>query len=796
MKANASNILRFMAGTDKKFIIPVYQRPYSWKKDNCSQLLKDLKDVYNFNYSSHFFGSIVFVSNNNGVCEEHTIIDGQQRITTVSLLLLALRNYVIEHPDKKININPDKITGAYLTDEYSNNEKKLKLKLVQGDDEAYDNLIENKIPIENTSITANYNYFYKEIINMSECEIEGLYNAVTKLEIVSISLEPQSGDDPQLIFESLNSTGLDLESADKIRNFVLMRMDANEQERFYKKYWEPLEKTVSRNEMNRFIRYYLAVKTRKLSNEKKLYFEFKYYKETTKKSIETIILEMLEFADYFKIIENPKESHKPYSDILSRINKLEVKTCVPLLMDLFKANVDGYISETEMILSFEIIENYIARREICDLPANALNKVFVQLGAEIDRDIEDENMTYYDAFKYEIMKKSGRSRFPNDHDFEDKFMVYDLYNAKSSIKKYMLERLENYGNKEIVAVEELINNGTLTIEHIMPQTLTNEWKSMLGDNWELTHSKYKDTIGNLTLTGYNSDYSNSSFNAKKTMPNKGFNYSKLYLNEYIQQCEVWNENEILNRARCLFNKAISIWWIPDISSQLNTDNDIWMTWDDDIDVTNKKISQVIFLDSVIKTNDITAAFKIVHERIFYLDPTVYYNGNYYWFGENSEKLRRGYKIGDNAYIETNLSSQDKLATIRTIARICRFESDDIKFLVQEKSNKPKFDISNEETYQYTPVGQLAFSFFDDLIEKNVISESEMELLKTKEYAAKLFSRIEYPIISDNRDANKGNGKVYKYRKKSLIFKGKEIFITTQWSETNRHEIIDWYKNHL
>lgn len=359
MKANENNILRFIGGADKKFIIPVYQRPYSWKKENCVQLLKDLKDVYRCNYESHFFGSIVFVSQNNGVCEEHTIIDGQQRITTVSLLLLALRNYVSAHPELNINVNPNKIMDAYLTDKYSYNAKKLKLKLVQGDDEAYDNLIENKTPIENTSITANYNYFYNEIAQMSSTEIEGLDSAITKLVIVSISLQPQNGDDPQLIFESLNSTGLDLEPADKIRNFVLMRMQAAEQEIFYKKYWEPLESAVTRSEMNKFIRYYLAVKTRKLSDERKLYFEFKHYQENSKNSITNIIIDMIEFANYYNIISNPEKKKKSYSSTLSRINKMEVKTCVPLIMDLFKANTDGYISDEEMCSSFEIIENYM-----------------------------------------------------------------------------------------------------------------------------------------------------------------------------------------------------------------------------------------------------------------------------------------------------------------------------------------------------------------------------------------------------------------------------------------------------
>lgn len=795
MTAHDSNILRFIGGADKKFIIPVYQRPYSWKKESCVQLLKDLKDVYVEDYESHFFGSVVFVSQNNGVCEEYIVIDGQQRITTISLLLLALRNYVVDHPELKINVDPDKIKNVYLTDQYSNNKKKLKLKLVQGDDMAYDNLVEDKYPIENNRITANYNYFYNEISKMSKSDIEGLNTAITKLVIVCISLQPQNGDDPQLIFESLNSTGEALEAVDKIRNLVLMRMKSDEQERFYKKYWEPLEDTVTRDEMNTFIRYYLAVKKRKLPDEKKLYFEFKNYKENSRKSLETIISDMLEFANYYNCIRNPKKQNHIYSDVLFRISKLEMKTCIPLLLDLFKANADGYISEEEMSQLFEIIENYIVRREICELPTNALSRVFVQLGDEIDRDIEDNGMSYYEAFKYEILKKSSRSRYPNNHEFEDKFMVYDLYNTKSSMKKYILERLENYGNKERIAVEEQIDSKELTIEHVMPQTLTDDWKEKLGDKWELIHSKYKDTIGNLTLTAYNSDYSNSPFRVKKTMPDKGFDYSKLYLNDYIKKCELWGEEQIVNRAKILFNKAIKIWWIPETSiSAVNSEE--WVEWDEDVDFTNKKIVQVTIMDSVIKTSDVTSAYKVIHEALYDMEPTIYHNGNFTWFSEAESDFKESYKIGDKAYINTKKNSQNKILTIKTLAELCKFAPQDIRFLIEENTSNLKFAIDDESTYSFLTVGKLAYSFFEKLIELNAISEEEIEKLKTKEYTKRLFSQTDYPIIADSRDANKGNSKHIRYRKRPLTFKGKEIFITTQWFEGNRNDLIVWYKNHI
>jgi len=259
------------------------------------------------------------------------------------------------------------------------------------------------------SITANYNYFYDEISKLGADELKGLHDAITKLDIVSISPQPQNGDDHQMIFESLNSTGLDLEPSDKIRNFVLMGLKSKQQEKFYRMYWEPLENTVRRDEMNKFIRYYLAVKTRKLFNESKLYFEFKYYQQSSGISIESILQDMLEFAGYYQIISEPSAVRAKYTDTLRRINRLDMKTCIPLMMDLFKALHDTDISEDELCDALKIIENYIVRREICSLPTNALNKVFVQMGADIERDIDADGVTYFDAFRYQILKRTGKA---------------------------------------------------------------------------------------------------------------------------------------------------------------------------------------------------------------------------------------------------------------------------------------------------------------------------------------------------------------------------------------------------
>ena len=792
MKANENKILRLLSGDDKQFIIPVYQRAYSWKKENCVQLMKDLKDVCEYNYDSHFFGSIVYVSQNNGACDEYIIIDGQQRITTVSLLLLAIRNYIKDNADAVSGLNPDKIS-AYLTDEFAEDEKKLKLKLVQGDDDAYNKLIHNGTPIADNCITANYDYFYSQIRAMTSDEIIALFNAVKKLDIVCVSLQPAIGDDPQLIFESMNSTGLDLEPSDKIRNYVLMGMNSKEQDKFYRKYWEPLEKLVDRKDITKFFRYYLDVKLRRNVAEKKLYTEFKAYKESCELSMEDILSDILKFAEYFKKIVCPEEFKISYADTLIRINKLEVNTCIPLIMDICCAEDEGRISSEDAAKAIEIIENYIVRREICGLETNQLNKVFVSLGAEIERDVEDDNVSYFDAFKREILKKSGKARFPNNHDFLDRFITYELYNAKSTMRKYLLERFENCDSREKVAVEEQVADGTLTIEHIMPQTLTPEWKTALGDSWELIHSKYLDTPGNLTLTAYNSDYSNSPFEKKKNIPQKGFVYSKLSLNAYIKECDQWGEKEIIERANLLYKLAEKIWWIPQTEYTAD-DKTEWVDWDEEYDYTGKIINYVSVMGMVIKVSNVTDAFKKIHEALYDLNPTVYHNNPFAWFKTKKKELKKPYQIGKDGYVETNRNSQQKMDSIKAVAELLELSSEDIKYSVTSESDL--FKLEDESTYGNVTVGKMAFAMFKHILESGLITEEEVESLKTKEYTKKLFNKTDYPILANKRDDNRGNSKVLRYRAEPVQFGDKKIFVTFQWFEDNRTDIIAWYKEHI
>lgn len=795
MNAKEGYILRFLDGADKKFIIPVYQRIYSWRVTNCELLFNDLMSVYQNKYNSHFFGSIVYVENDIGGCNEYVIIDGQQRITTVSLMLLAIRNYVVDNHVATEKINPQKITKAFLTDEYAADEKKLKLKLVQGDDEAYDRLMTHGIPVENNNITINYNYFYSRLNDLSDEEIEGLYDAITKLMIVNISLKPQNGDDPQLIFESLNSTGMDLDESDKIRNYVLMKMDAVRQEKIYRKYWEVLEKIIKKPDMSKFIRYYLAKKTRTLPDEKRLYFAFKTYREEkiVDKSVEEFLTDILKYAVYYNKIKTANITDKKYHGRLARINKLEINMVIPLLFDLFEANDSGKLTEDELDEAVGIIENYIVRRIVCGLPTSMLNKVFVYIGEEISKYVLKDGASYIDALKYAIISKTGKIRFPNDCDFVDKFEMFELYNAKSSVRKYIFERLENYKSKERVAVEEQIEKGQLTIEHIMPQTLTVEWQKHLGDNYELVHAKYKDTIGNLTLTAYNSDYSNLTFERKRDMQDKGFASSKLELNKFLATCDMWTEEQIIKRSELLSDWALRIWNAPNTNFEPNIIEE-WIALDDEYDFTGKIIVKMIFMGDEISASNITDAYKKIMTTLYMLDPVRFTNSGLYGVSSVAAELRNAYELGCSMYLETNLSSQGKITAIREVFRVFEIDFNELTFLVRPKNKQGDMNIEDESTYDNITVGSLAYQLISKLFSDGKISDYEISELMTREFTHN-FKGVTVPILAMRRDANMGRGKKLRYYKSPITFEGKNYYISSEWYENSRKDLIKWYKGH-
>lgn len=500
MKGTASHLLEFLEGARKRFIIPVYQRNYDWKRENCKQLFDDLVSVVKEGKNTHFFGSIVSYAHSR---DEVILIDGQQRITTISLILIAMINAmkkgICVPGDSRL---PEILEDTYIIDKYRRDERKVRLKPFRDDCTAFDRLIYNEETeyIQDSKVTVNYNYFYDRIVQIKELTPDELYRAIDSLEIIDIELEPQHGDNPQLIFESLNSTGLDLTEADKIRNFVLMNLPPDIQEQFYDRYWNKIEKC-SGNELDGFVRNYLTIKQGTIPNQRKIYFAFK---EFTKRydGIEGVLQEMLVYADAYHGIKTFQVGAKDTNEIARRLDLLEMTVAYPFLMAFLVYAREVGLPLAEIYKVFSCIETFIFRRLMCDLPTNALNKIFATLHDAVLKN-KKETDNYSSVLIYILESKKLSSAFPKDEEFINGFTTKKVYSMRTKNKMYIFERLENGSSKEKNDVVENMEEGILTIEHIMPQTLSNAWKQELGTEWETIQEKWLHIISNLTLTGYN-----------------------------------------------------------------------------------------------------------------------------------------------------------------------------------------------------------------------------------------------------------------------------------------------------
>ncbi|GAA6783135.1 DUF262 and DUF1524 domain-containing protein [Helicobacter pylori] len=560
MKAKAMKLLDFIGKSqEKQFVIPIYQRVYSWEKEQCEQLWDDIiKTGGNDQIEGHFIGSIVFVhdgiysTNHN----ELLIIDGQQRLTTITLLLTALRNYLNDEDEFLEKFSRQKIQNRYLINSDEKDDKRFKFILSEPDRDTLLSLIDEnrRKPSEPSSkIMENFKLF-EEWIRKNTNQLETIFKGLDRLMVVEISLE-RNKDNPQLIFESLNSTGKDLTQTDLIRNYILMGLEPEKQKIFYKKYWRAMEEDFKQNEtlFNQFVRHYLTIKTREIPNINKVYVAFKRYQQERGIETEVLLQDLQKYCGYFYQIVFKKEVDKDLNKALDFLVDLEMDVIYPLLLELYSDYSDGVLSKADFIPIIALIESYICRRAVCGLGTNSLNKVFPSFTRHIQKD------EYFKSLKAHFGSLTNNQRFPNNDEFKDRFITIDFYNFKK--KKYFFERLENFDTKEPV------NTQKCTIEHIMPQTLTaEEWKKDLGENFQEIHNKYLHTIGNLTLTGYNQEYSNNSFQQKRDME-KGFKDSPLRLNQSLRDLESFGEEEIKKRANDLADLALKIWTYPNLNAE-------------------------------------------------------------------------------------------------------------------------------------------------------------------------------------------------------------------------------------
>ncbi|WQX21449.1 DUF262 and DUF1524 domain-containing protein [Helicobacter pylori] len=559
MKADAIKLLDFIGKSqEKQFVIPIYQRVYSWEKEQCKQLWDDIiKTGGNDQIEGHFIGSIVFV--HDGIYatnyNELLIIDGQQRLTTITLLFIALRDHLNDEDELLEKFSRQKIQNRYLINSDEKGDKKFKLILSESDKDTLLSLIDkNKRKPSEPSLRIMENFkLFEEWIRKNTDKLETIFKGLDKLMVVEISLE-RSKDNPQLIFESMNSTGKNLTQTDLIRNYILMGLEPEKQKIFYKKYWRAMEEDFKQNEtlFNQFIRHYLTIKTGDIPNISKVYEAFKRYQQERGIETEALLQDLQKYCGYFCRIVFKKEDDKDLNKALSSLVDLEMDVIYPLLLELYSDYSDGVLSKQDFIPIIYLIESYICRRAVCGLGTNSLNKVFPSFTKHIQKD------EYFKSLKAHFGYLTEKQRFPNNDEFKKLFITIDFYNFQK--KEYFLERLENFDTKEPVNTKEC------TIEHIMPQTLTPEWQRDLGENFQAIHDKYLHTIGNLTLTGYNEKYSNNSFQEKRNME-KGFKQSPLRLNQSLKDLESFGEKEIEKRANDLADWALKIWTYPKLDAE-------------------------------------------------------------------------------------------------------------------------------------------------------------------------------------------------------------------------------------
>ncbi|RHO59527.1 DUF262 domain-containing protein [Eubacterium sp. AM05-23] len=559
MDAAKGNIYAILNG-NKQFLIPVYQRYYSWDLEQCKRLWDDIVEMQKKNKAGHFVGSIVNIAEQampTGV-QKFMIIDGQQRMTTLALLLISLRDYAMEHPEDT-TINFRRINSMLLKNEYEIGDEQYKLLLTETDRAMLIGLVErNLIQITSSSrILENYQFFSDRIADM-ELKPAEIYESIGKLQIVNITLD-RAVDDAQAIFESLNSTGKELSESDLIRNYVLMGLETSEQNYVYTHQWRPMELLFDYEKqdsiMDKFFRDYLTMKLTRIPKINCVYEEFKaYHLNCEFASVRELCEDLLTYAKYYTDMIFRRSLNPNVKALYTDIHALRMDVAYPFLLKVHSDCAEGAITEENLIEIMKMCISYVFRRSICDIPTNSLNKTFATLRNKIRTD------DYVNSIKAFFILRDDYKEFPDDDKFGKAFVTKDIYNMRS--RNFILSHLENFGNKAPIIIENY------TIEHIMPQSnnLRDDWKTMLGPNWREIQKTYLHTIGNLTLTAYNSEMSDSPFMIKMEMEG-GFKESALRLNAYLVKLTEWNEQRIKERAALLNNKAKQIWQYPDLKPE-------------------------------------------------------------------------------------------------------------------------------------------------------------------------------------------------------------------------------------
>ncbi len=560
--------LNKLLNTSRQFIVPIFQRNYSWQKSQYEQLWFDILRASKFKEKqNHFIGSIVYIDMGTpaGRPQQLLLIDGQQRLTTISILLCAIKDYVQKFNLETKLINLAKIKNQFLYNSDEIDEDRYKLLLNVQDKETYIKLIDNTIFTVNkpaTNIIKCYEFFYERIEDFIKQygQIDEIYAGIFKLSLVSISLDKDS-DNPQMIFESMNSTGKDLSQTDLLRNYLLMDLTPEKQTRLYKTYWKSMEELfgegIYKNDVNKFdyfIRDFLTLKsdTGYICKINNVYENFKRYYLDNNCEKFVVLKDLFTYAKYYACIDLLQEKDDELKLYWQEFKKLDSHVVYPFLLKLYDDYSCQILIKEDFKKILQVVISYLWRRAICEIPTNSLSKTFATLYQAVDKD------DYVNSVIKAFVFKSSYKRFPSDYEVREKLQTKDIYHFR--LRKYLLEALENYYHKEPID----LNTANYTIEHIMPQNIEHNlsWQQMLGEDWQEVHSLYLHSLGNLTITGYNAEMSNKSF-VEKVNGESGFKHSHLKLSESIAQCDVWNKKAIQRRTNILTDIILKIWKYPE-----------------------------------------------------------------------------------------------------------------------------------------------------------------------------------------------------------------------------------------
>ena len=697
MKGYAKPLHEFISGQQIQFVIPVYQRNYDWLIDNCDQLFSDLVKLSRSDRHSHFFGSIVISSAGSGF--NRFVIDGQQRLTTISLLLLAGIKAVNDAAlEIKNEYRKEEAYDLFLNAKYCNSERKIKLVPIENDRIAYDKIFNEEDSFdEDSKVTRNYRHFYNLLTRKPQAlSFDQLLDAIERLQIISIELD--SDDDAQLIFESLNSTGLALTEADKIRNYLLMSLTPEEQHMCFKNYWQKIE-LATENQPTMFLRDYLTIQQQlqRPIRQSNIYYEWKKYMDGHDRKEE--LVKMLDYAHYYQQVTEAKLSTAKLSEKMRHICNIETDVTNVFFIQFLRYASANSLSEDEIFKVIDLVENYLARRIMCNMPGNALTQVFCALHKDVLKSIEEYSSanvelgnSYSDILAYHIMRRDGNYQLPRDMQFVESIKTRDAYHMLKPFQIFLFERLENsvYGEYNDVATD--MKKKDATIEHIMPQTLNGDWKAMLGDNFEEIQDKYLHTFANLTLTGINSELSNKPFEIKrdgKKIGNEiypGYKNSKYRLTKNVTLCDKWTEIELQNRCNEIVATFLRLYPLPQTTFKpLPKPVDEASLDEETFSPTNRILKGFrLFGNEYNETTwkgMLLHVVKLVIERYTDIVDTLYDAEGYFWSAKQAD-TRYCTMIAPQKYLWTSMDNRSKLRCLRFLFEKCDIAESELVLLLE------------------------------------------------------------------------------------------------------------------